>query len=364
MDIKENNIVLVGGGHTHLELLRMAKGDQKFLDKVILISDNRYTYYSGMISSWLEGIYTKEESSVDLEAIALRYGIYFINSPVVKIDAKNKQLLLGNEEIIKYEMVSFDIGSTSEKLDEKKINNNQFTVKPFESLSALRRIIESSSSGNIAVVGSGAASLEIALAIGGQNVSNRLVTIVLGSRGLLPRGPNRLRKAFVKRIRRNPKIEIVDQIQFGIEKGIWINEEKSDFYDAVIWATGPRGKNLFKVSQLKVDKNGYLVVNNTLQSITSDSIFAAGDCASIKELELAKNGVNAVRQAPILYNNLKAVIEGKSLQSYIPKKNQLAIFSTGGRTAILHFGWVIWSGKVPWMIKNFIDSGYMKKHKR
>ena len=356
MNINENNIVLVGGGHTHLELLRMAKGDQKFLHKVILISDNRYTYYSGMISSWLEGIYTKEESSVDLEAIAVTYGICFINSPVVKVDAENKELLLGNDEIIKYEIVSFDIGSTSEKLDEKKLNNNQFTVKPFESLLPLRKIIESAPSGNVAVVGSGAASLEIALAIGGQSVSNRLVTIVVGSRGLLPRGPNRLRKAFVKCIRRNPKIDIVDQIQFGVEK--------SELYDAIIWATGPRGKNLFRESQLKVDKKGYLVVNNTLQSITSDSIFAAGDCATINELKLAKNGVNAVKEAPILYYNLKAVVEGKSLQSYIPKKTQLAIFSTGRRTAILHFGWVIWSGKVPWMIKNFIDSGYMKKHKK
>jgi NADH dehydrogenase FAD-containing subunit len=142
-----------------------------------------------------------------------------------------------------------------------------------------------------------------------------------------------------------------------------LEENKIISKDAIIWATGPRAKTLFETSNLHVDKNNYLVVNKRLQSVSSAFIFASGDCASINEGVLAKNGVNAVRQAPVLYYNLKASVENSALREYKVNKTQLAIFSTGRRTAILHYGWVIWGGKIPWQIKNFIDQSYMKKHK-
>lgn len=47
------------------------------------------------------------------------------------------------------------------------------------------------------------------------------------------------------------------------------------------------------------------MVTNSLQSIDYENIFAAGDCATLKDfLHLPKNGVYAIKQAPILYDNV------------------------------------------------------------
>jgi NADH dehydrogenase FAD-containing subunit len=100
-----------------------------------------------------------------------------------------------------------------------------------------------------------------------------------------------------------------------------------------------------------------MLVNYTLQSATYPFIFGAGDCVSLNEYQaLPKNGVYAVRQCPMLWENIKRRINGNSLLSFKPQKKFVSILSTGNKSPLFTYGKVAIKGSWAWRLKNKIDS--------
>ncbi len=361
---KHAKVLLVGGGHAHLELLRLAQKDRVFLESVVLISNASKTYYSGMISSWIEGIYTEEDVFIDMEVLAGHYGIPFICSGVTQIDPSKKAVMLENGERVTYEIASVDIGSKAASRDQGRIGPPEFHLKPFTGLKALKEQLPSIASGTLLVIGSGAAALETAIALGAsKKVFQGSVILLTHASGILPSGTEKVRGRFMDRLRKMPQITVVADEITAIEPYRITTAHQELCVDAIVWATGPKADPLFVASGMATDAKGYMLVDDTLKSITGGDVFGAGDCIAIEGKILAKNGVHAVREAPILYQNIKALLSGGALVPYEPKNVQLAIFSTGERTAILQYGSVVLSGRLPWQLKNAIDSRYMRKHK-
>jgi NADH dehydrogenase FAD-containing subunit len=56
-------------------------------------------------------------------------------------------------------------------------------------------------------------------------------------------------------------------------------------YDLLLWATGPGAPPIFRTSGLATDEQGFLRVKPTLQAVTKDNVFAAGDCCAIDGCE-------------------------------------------------------------------------------
>ncbi|MBO1257185.1 FAD-dependent oxidoreductase, partial [Alteromonas sp. 5E99-2] len=88
------------------------------------------------------------------------------------------------------------------------------------------------------------------------------------------------------------------------------------------------------VADIDVDiHEGFITVNEALQSSNPD-IFAVGDCAHLSFDPRPKAGVYAVREAPVLFDNLRARLSGADLRSYQPQKDYLKLISLGGQTAL------------------------------
>ncbi|WP_158211691.1 hypothetical protein [Alkalihalobacterium alkalinitrilicum] len=49
-----SELILIGGGHAHLAILRALR-KETIPDEIILISPNKYQYYSGIFSGFTEG---------------------------------------------------------------------------------------------------------------------------------------------------------------------------------------------------------------------------------------------------------------------------------------------------------------------
>ncbi len=56
-------------------------------------------------------------------------------------------------------------------------------------------------------------------------------------------------------------------------------------YDLLLWATGPGAPPVFRASGLATDEQGFVRVKPTLQAVTKDNVFAAGDCCTIDSCE-------------------------------------------------------------------------------
>ena len=100
-------------------------------------------------------------------------------------------------------------------------------------------------------------------------------------------------------------------------------------FDAVFLAIGIRPSPIFRDSNLPVGEKGELLVNSFLQSTGFPEIFGGGDCVALEGNPLPKVGVYAVRQNPILYQNLMASLEGGAPQPFTPQKEFLAILNMG-----------------------------------
>lgn len=118
-------------------------------------------------------------------------------------------------------------------------------------------------------------------------------------------------------------------------------------------------------SDLELTPAGYFRVNDFLQSVSHPNVFAGGDCIQINSYEKEPNfppkaGVYAVREGPIIADNLVNFIKKQALTEYIPQRQFLALMMTGDGKAIgAKFG-IAMVGKWVWEMKDFIDRGFMK----
>jgi NADH dehydrogenase FAD-containing subunit len=140
-------------------------------------------------------------------------------------------------------------------------------------------------------------------------------------------------------------------------------ENGSAVNSAIIFlATGVIPSRLFVESGLPTGGDGGLLVNDHLQSVKYPQLFGGGDCITLHSANLARVGVYAVRQNPILLHNLSAALEDKPLQRFEPgTPNFLLIINMGDGTAVFRKGEWIFKGKPAWWIKDFIDRRFMRK---
>ena len=128
----------------------------------------------------------------------------------------------------------------------------------------------------------------------------------------------------------------------------------------LFWVTQATAPDWITASGIGTNKQGFILIKDTLQSQTHPHIFATGDIATNPNYPRPKAGVFAVRQGQPLYQNWRAHILGKPLQSYIPQKKYLALIGTGDKSAIA--SWDRWGLQSPllWYLKDYIDRKFMK----
>ena len=76
---------------------------------------------------------------------------------------------------------------------------------------------------------------------------------------------------------------------------------------------------------------------------------------------VAKAGVFAVRQAPVLFDNLRRAVCQQSLRSYRPQKNFLTLISLGDKAAIASRNGLAIRSDQAWQAKDWIDRKFMNK---
>ena len=131
--------------------------------------------------------------------------------------------------------------------------------------------------------------------------------------------------------------------------------------DIMFLATGVKPSSLFEDSGLPTGSDGGLLVNQYLQSVSHPEIFGGGDCISYEPQPLAKVGVYAVRQNPILLHNLLSALNGHELQPFKPQKAILLALNLGDGTALVHWHAMVLGGKFGFALKNYIDRKFMQE---
>ena len=105
---------------------------------------------------------------------------------------------------------------------------------------------------------------------------------------------------------------------------------------------------------------GGLLVNKYLQCTAHPEIFGGGRCIYFKDRPLDKVGVYAVRQNPVLYQNLMVSLEETVLQPFDPGGDH-RIFNMGDDTGILRKKRLVFGGRLAFLIKDHMDRKFIRK---
>jgi len=368
MEIKmKKRLVLAGAGHAHLEILTHLSAFVKNEIAVFVISPDEHHYYSGMGPGLLSGIYSVQEARFNIKKMTESAGGIFIKAYVKDIDADNKCVYLSNGSSIDYGILSINTGSAAGANLSKIQQPNVFPVKPVQNLyNARGKIIEHARKGkiNVVVAGGGPAGVEIAAALSrlAHDCENEiLVYLVTGGR-LLKNFPKKF-SSMAKDSLSNNGINIINSRIVSISNGVLsVGNGQSLDFDFLLNATGITPSLPEVKSGLSTENDGSLFVNEFLQAVNHPDVFAGGDCISFCPMKLDHVGVYAVRQGPVLLQNIQAVFSSRQLKKFHPRKTYLQILNMGDDTGLLKMGKIVMNGILPFKIKNMIDLRFMKKY--
>ena len=117
----------------------------------------------------------------------------------------------------------------------------------------------------------------------------------------------------------------------------------------------------FRENGLEVCDDGFLLVRDTLQSLSHDFVFGAGDCATVKAASRPKSGVFAVRAARPLVENLRRFFAREPLRRWRPQRKFLSLIGTADGQAVASRGRWAASGAWVWRWKDAIDRKFMRQ---
>ena len=372
----EIELLLVGGGHAHVQVLRALAMKPLLGVRVTVVSREIHTPYSGMLPGHLAGFYSHDDIHIDLGPLANRAGARLIHDEITGLDAASRRVHFDRRPSLRYDVLSLDTGSTP-ALDALEGDGERIVpVKPisaflprFEAL--LERIAASSDALDVAVVGGGAGGAELVLSVAerlrkeGQLERVRLHLVCAGHGPLEHAGPavrRRFEQALADsgiEVHRGQRIVRADRCSLLTAQGAAIAA------DEVLWVTQAAAPQWPQAAGLAVDDAGFIEVGPTLQSRSHPEVFAAGDLAALVDAPRPKSGVYAVRAGPVLARNLRAFIRDEALEAWQPQARALYLVTTGTRDAVVvHERIPAFAGRWVWRWKDWIDRRFMARFTR
>ncbi|MDX2258369.1 MAG: selenide, water dikinase SelD [Hyphomicrobiaceae bacterium] len=370
------HLVLVGGGHAHVTVLRSLGMKPEPEAIVTLVSRELEAPYSGMLPGLVAGHYSHEECHIDLVRLAAWAGVRVVHGTVTGIDREARQLRIEGRPPLGYDVVSIDVGITPHLDAIAGAAEYGLAVKPVSLFAAKWARLEAAAARpdgprHIVVGGAGAAGFELVLAArhrllalaAGRGIPAQAFTFTLvGGSVLLPSHNARARDLARAELDRQGVRLIEHQAVKAIAATtVVLGDGRSICADAVLLATRARPATWFAASGLPVDEEGFIAVRPTLAVTDDEDVFAVGDCSTVLAHRREKSGVFAVRQGPPLTDNLRRRLNGLPLRPFVPQTRFLTLLSTGGKHAIAARNGLAVAGDWVWRWKDGIDRAFMDR---
>ncbi len=373
------HLVLVGGGHSHVEVLRRWGLRPEPGARLTLIGRERHTPYSGMLPGFIAGHYSFEQMHIDLAALAQFAGAEFIHDEAIGLDTRRTQLHRRNGSPLSYDLLAIDTGSSPLLATAPGASVHAVAVKPISNFidrwkKVEARVRAATGTVRIGVVGAGAGGVEILLAIqhafanmpkaGTASASGQRVEFHLISAGpVLPTHNPGTRRRFERVLAaRGVVVHTGHAVAELLANAVRLEDGTSLPLDETLWVTQAGGLPWIAKSGLATDERGFIRVSDTLESISHPGVFASGDVAAVVNHPREKAGVFAVRQGPPLTANLRRALRGEPLQTFTPQKKFLSLISTGDRYAVASRGQWSAEGRLLWTLKDWIDRRFMSRY--
>jgi selenide,water dikinase len=365
------DVVLVGGGHTHVQILRSWTVRPVAGVRLTLVLDRPEAVYSGMVPGFVAGDYAARELEIDVVALARRAGAAVVLAPATGIDAVARRVHVEGRAPIAWDVVSLDVGSTVRSHDLPGVREHALATRPIRLLvdrvgaRVAEAVRSTAGTTRIVVVGAGAAGVELACTLDARVRSlgaRAEVTVVSDETELLSGYPRRVAARMLDELARRGIAVRLGARAVAVERDALMVGTGRLAADLVVWATGAAPLPFLAEAPLPRDAQGFVRVRPTLQVEGHDDLFAVGDCAALTSAPwVRKAGVYAVREGPILDANLRALLDGTRLRRYRPQRDFLSLLNLGDRRALAAKWGLVAAGGWVWRWKDRIDRRFVER---
>jgi selenide, water dikinase len=362
------DLVLVGGGHAHVHVLKRFGMRPEPGVRVTLIARDVETPYSGMLPGYVAGHYRFDECHIDLMRLARFAGARLIHDEAVGLDRARREVLCRDHPPIRYDIVSLDIGITPRRDDVTGSAEHTIAVKPIDRFASRWEALIERAKGldrlRLAVVGGGAGGVELTLSahhrLSGLLARAPDVTLVTRD-ALLPSHNAAVRHRFETIFReRGIRLLAGDPVALVEPSKLILASGAAVEFDEALWVTEAAAAPWLVETGLALGAGGFVEVDEYLRSTSDEAVFAAGDVAAMRGHPREKSGVYAVRAGPRLAENLRRALAGRPLRRAVPQRRALALIGTSDSKAVASRGRHEAYGAVLWRLKQWIDRRWMR----
>src|SRR3990167_8051436 len=164
------DIVLVGGGHSHVGVLKSFGMQPVPGVRLTVICTDMHTPYSGMLPGYVAGHYDYDAVHIDLSRLAVFAGARLYRDEAIGLDRIHRKVLCRNRPPVPYDVLSINTGSTPQLEVVPGALENTIAVKPIGRyndrwLALMARVRDHPGKLTVAVVGAGAGGVELLLAM-------------------------------------------------------------------------------------------------------------------------------------------------------------------------------------------------------
>ncbi|WP_372876190.1 FAD-dependent oxidoreductase [Pseudomonas sp.] len=351
------DLILIGAGHAHLGVLRRWARVERPPGRIALLSAGHEAWYSGMLPGLLAGRHVAADCRIELAPLCRAAKVELIVGEAEALSAVQQQVRLSDGRGLSADWLSLNVGGQVACPPQQGAGMRVLAVKPFADFLAGWQNWQADPR-PMAILGGGAAGVELALALADQVPALALFCrgpLLAGhSAGLRMRALGLLRQRGVRVREDCPISRIDDDCLISGAAPVWRGPR-------LLLASGAQALPWLAQSGLACDAEGFVQIAATLQSLSHPHIFAVGDCASLPGAR--KSGVYSVRQAPVLAANLNAALRGLALRNYRAQRQSLALLATGDGGALLSWRDYSAGGRLFGRWKDYLDHGFIQRHR-
>lgn len=360
-------LLLAGGGHAHLQVLRRLATQRLAGWEIVLVTPCPTQIYSGMLPGWVAGHYRLEACTIALDRLARQAGVRLHLGRLCGVDVQAGRVECDDGARLSFDLLSLDTGSQTASETIEGAAEHAVAVRPIEGLAQhwpqwLQQARRQPSFEGV-IVGDGAAAVELALAMqhrfAAEGLDGARITLVGRHARLLPGLPRAAASRCAELFARRRILWYAGTAVMRVQPGcVTLADGRALPADGCLLATGAAAPRWPRESGLVVDEAGFVRVGATLQSVSHAQVFAAGDLAAGDETH-PRSGVFAVRAGPVLAANLRAAALGRPLQHWKPQRRALYLLSTADHHAIGAWDRWTFSGHWVWRWKDRIDRQFV-----
>ncbi len=356
----ETDIVLLGAGHAHVEVLRRFAMRPEPGVRLTVIGREPETPYSGMLPGLIRGDYSADQAHIDLAPLATAAGARLILAEATALHLADRTITVTGRPDVPFDLLSIGVGGAPAIPD-----GGGIPVKPIgrflDRLADLELTLPDGA--RIAVIGGGPGGVELALALAFRFKGRFRLVLVSQSAEPLPTAPPAARRV-VRSALTDAGIELTNAVMAGPLRGTMLPLSDGSVLDVAValWATGVSGPDFLAASGLACDPLGCIRIDTGLRSVSHPFVFAAGDCAALEGHALPKAGVWAVRAGAPLADNLRHAARGEAVRPWRPQRDALVILGLGANQAVAWRNGIAVSGGWVWRLKDWIDRRWMRMY--